>query len=182
MPKGEQARMMLAPFEGKPLWSKPGNFAYPDETFAPETSLRIPNLEKYLLHSVETTAAEGTPSRGSQPGRRSVVLVLEHADGSILFQRLEPELAGPRFRDWWHTEDPRVTYAGWPAGAWKLIARQEVALGMNHNMVRLSLGYPDKVNRTTSIAGTREQWIYERSQKDSTSYYFTNNILMSIGN
>jgi hypothetical protein len=181
MPKGEQARTMLAPFEGKPLWSKPGNVAYSDETFAPDTSVRIPNLEKFLLHSVEVAPAQGTPSRGSRPGKNCVVLVLEHPDGSILFQRVEPELAGPRFRDRWHTEDPRITYAGWPAGAWKLIARQEVALGMNHNMVRLALGYPDKVNRTTSIAGTREQWIYQTSEKGSTSYYFTNNILMSIG-
>jgi hypothetical protein len=180
MPKGEQARAMLAPFEGKPLWSKPGNLAYTDETFAASTSLSLPNLEKFLLHSVEVTAPQAA-SHGSESGKKGIVLTLEHADGSILFQRLEPELAGPRFRDRWHTEDPKVTYAGWPAGAWKLIARQEVALGMNHNMVRLALGYPDKVNRTTSIAGTREQWIYEAHPKGSASYYFTNNILMSIG-
>ena len=63
------------------------------------------------------------------------------------------------------------------AAAWK--ARGGVRIGMTAEQVRKSnWGKPNKVNRTTSPNGLREQWVY-----DGSNYlYFENGVLITIQN
>lgn len=58
------------------------------------------------------------------------------------------------------------------------IADKKVQLGMTSEMCEIAWGKPDRINSTTSVWGTSEQWVY-----DSGSYlYFNNGKLTSIQN
>lgn len=49
---------------------------------------------------------------------------------------------------------------GWPPPMAEAVARRQVVVGMNSDMVRASWGSPDRINTTVTAAGTREQWVY----------------------
>ena len=70
--------------------------------------------------------------------------------------------------------------AAWKAEAARLAALPGVRIGMSADAVltKSSWGKPASVNRTTTAAGTREQWVY-----GSSNYlYFTNGVLTAIQN
>lgn len=51
----------------------------------------------------------------------------------------------------------------------------EIWIGMTSSQCSESIGYPQRINRTTSARGTREQWVYH-----SRYLYFENGILVTI--
>jgi hypothetical protein len=59
----------------------------------------------------------------------------------------------------------------------KKILRKEYWIGMTDEMAKVSLGFPDDINRTIGTWGTQEQWIY--SKKD-LYLYFLNGELTTI--
>ena len=46
------------------------------------------------------------------------------------------------------------------------IKNNQVVLGMTDNQVQIAIGYPDKINFTSSVHGISEQWIYSDSNKN----------------
>lgn len=51
----------------------------------------------------------------------------------------------------------------------------EIWIGMTSSQCSESIGYPQRINRTTTMRGTREQWVYH-----SKYLYFENGILVAI--
>jgi len=55
----------------------------------------------------------------------------------------------------------------------------KILLGMTKSMVIASFGYPDDINRTVTINGTHEQWIYGEDIRFMKFLYLDNGILTS---
>ena len=70
--------------------------------------------------------------------------------------------------------------AAWKAEAARLAALPGARIGMSADTVlkKTSWGQPSSVNRTTTAAGTREQWVYG----GGNYLYFTNGVLTAIQN
>lgn len=73
-------------------------------------------------------------------------------------------------------KNPVTTYQLTPAKIAQ-IRKGIVRIGMSKDLVKLTLGKPDKINRTTSGYEVDEQWVYSNSY-----YYFTNGRLTSFQN
>ncbi len=58
---------------------------------------------------------------------------------------------------------------------WNTILAEKVSIGMTKEMCQLSWGEPEKVNKTTTKNGIREQWVYYANY-----LYFEDGILTSI--
>jgi len=41
-----------------------------------------------------------------------------------------------------------------------LIIEEKIRIGMTKDMCRASWGGPDEINKTTTVYGTTEQWVY----------------------
>lgn len=63
----------------------------------------------------------------------------------------------------------------WPENMKKLVRQGRIRIGMNAEMVKLSWGDPNSINRTVTAYGVHEQWIYW----DKYYLYFDDNILTS---
>jgi hypothetical protein len=55
------------------------------------------------------------------------------------------------------------------------IANKEIAIGMTKEMVRASIGSPDKINSTRTATSTHEQWVYKNKY-----IYFDDGVLTTI--
>lgn len=51
----------------------------------------------------------------------------------------------------------------------------QVSLGMTANMVIKSVGYPQKINKTTTAHLVHEQWIYNNKDLSQSKYYYLSN-------
>ncbi|MHC4983783.1 MAG: hypothetical protein ACYTF6_11550, partial [Planctomycetota bacterium] len=81
------------------------------------------------------------------------------------------------FAKYFYLEDPRKLFP-WNEKTWSAIKGGRVFVGMRSEQARLSWGEPEKINRTTTAQGTREQWVYDRDQ----CLYFENGVLTAIQN
>ena len=72
------------------------------------------------------------------------------------------------------SEDPKLAHA-WPDDVWKAIESGKTFQGMTMEQVRLSLGSPIDVSRTTVGGRNREQWVYG----DGNYFYFDDGVLVS---
>lgn len=63
-------------------------------------------------------------------------------------------------------------YPSWDKSIVETIKKQKIRLGMTKDQVLLSWGKPESVNRTVTLYGTKEQWIYRK-----TYLYFEDNKL-----
>ena len=52
-------------------------------------------------------------------------------------------------------------------------------LGMRKEVVWLGWGYPDEINKTVSLWGVHEQWIYDKPFYETVYLYFENDVLTS---
>lgn len=59
-----------------------------------------------------------------------------------------------------------------------LVREGKIQLGMTKEMVRQAWGEPDRINRTVSTTGVREQWVYEG--KKNVYLYFDDGVLTSF--
>ncbi|MGM0554222.1 MAG: DUF4124 domain-containing protein [Pseudomonadota bacterium] len=57
-----------------------------------------------------------------------------------------------------------------------------VAVGMPEAFVRRSWGDPDRINRSTRSAGTREQWVYRRDRSRAQYIHMEGGVVTSIQN
>lgn len=62
----------------------------------------------------------------------------------------------------------------------RLIYKKQICVGMTSEEVEWSWGTPGDVNRTTTAAGTHEQWVYRGDNYDDKYVYFENGILTTI--
>ncbi|GED72552.1 hypothetical protein BRE01_62540 [Brevibacillus reuszeri] len=75
--------------------------------------------------------------------------------------------------------NPYTTYK-WTDKVWDHIKKDSVFIGMNQDMVSLSLGIPTRKNITTYSWGVMEQWVYDYKSFGTTYLYFKNGILTSF--
>jgi hypothetical protein len=78
------------------------------------------------------------------------------------------------FANFMSDEDPKLAH-NWPEDVWKAIENGKVLQGMTMEQVRLSLGSPIDVSRTTVENQAREQWVYG----DGNYLYFDDGVLIS---
>ena len=71
-----------------------------------------------------------------------------------------------------------VLYPTWEREFWDTVADHKVHIGMTAEQCELSWGKPDNVNRTTTAAGSHEQWCYGESC--SSALYFDGGVLTAI--
>lgn len=76
--------------------------------------------------------------------------------------------------------DPHREYS-WSNDIWSLIEAGKVRLGMSEKQVLLSLGRPHRINRTHTVRGVSEQWVYGR-YADYQYVYLTDGILTAVQN
>ena len=63
-----------------------------------------------------------------------------------------------------------------------LIKQGKIRVGMTKEQVRISWGNPNDINRTTTMYGTREQWVYKGYDYDRDYVYFDGDICTTIQN
>ncbi|NNV01648.1 stalk domain-containing protein [Brevibacillus sp. MCWH] len=71
------------------------------------------------------------------------------------------------------------TYYKWSQKVWDHVKKGSVFVGMNKDMVSLSLGTPTRKNISTYSWGTFEQWVYDYKTFGTSYLYFKNGILTS---
>jgi hypothetical protein len=49
---------------------------------------------------------------------------------------------------------------GWTAADFAAVRAHAVKVGMNSDMVKAAVGFPDDINSTETASGTRYQWVY----------------------
>lgn len=77
------------------------------------------------------------------------------------------------------TEQIRIVHPNWEPEVCRAISGGSLVIGMTSEQVRLSWGEPDKINATTTAAGRREQWVYERRSADEYAYV-ENGVLTAV--
>lgn len=69
----------------------------------------------------------------------------------------------------------------WPQDVWDKIKKRQIAIGMNKEQVKMSIGKPQRINSTLQTNGAFEQWVYTTTDPFRSNYvYFTNEIVTSI--
>lgn len=68
-----------------------------------------------------------------------------------------------------------TAHPGWTQAICTSISKQQISLGMTKEQVTLAIGSPDNVNTTTTVNGTRDQWVYGYDY-----IYFEDGILTSV--
>lgn len=87
---------------------------------------------------------------------------------------------GLRDLDTWNEFEALAKSACAPEEFNKTALEDKLLIGMKSDCVRLTWGYPNKVNRTTTANGVSEQWIYYRN---GTFYlYMKNGVLTAAQN
>ena len=78
---------------------------------------------------------------------------------------------------YFYLSNPYVEHS-WSQDIWNTIREQKVFIGMTKEQAEVAWGIPEKINKTITLAGSSEQWVYGLS-----SYlYFDNGILTAIQN
>lgn len=80
-----------------------------------------------------------------------------------------------RFEEYFFTEDPKKIYK-WSSEVWTAIEEEKVFVGMTAEQAYMSRGKPKEINKTITVNGTNEQWVYAIG-----SYlYFDNGVLTGM--
>lgn len=66
------------------------------------------------------------------------------------------------------------------AKLYELISAGRVGPGMTPSDVRASWGSPSRINRTVSVYGNTEQWVYDRGRYRAQYVYFTDGKVTSV--
>lgn len=117
-------------------------------TIDPKVRHQVNHLEPVTITGVHTTA-------------------LAHGSGASPFYVKVKKQSGeegffPFNSRYFFTSDP--IDSSWPPEFAQAIKDRKVRLGMSADQIALAWGKPEKVNRTVSTNGVREQWVYGRSQ------------------
>ena len=67
------------------------------------------------------------------------------------------------FRKFWNVftlEDPRETHPYWLESDWSVIKERKIKIGMTKEMLLMSLGDPEDINRTVTKDSVSEQFVY----------------------
>lgn len=80
----------------------------------------------------------------------------------------------------WHTRDPITTNSAVTAEEWKNVRAGRYELGMSEAAVRLILGSPAKVNRTSLEGLDLEQHVYPGILSGKTKYFYYENGVLRV--
>jgi len=58
-----------------------------------------------------------------------------------------------------------------------VVPRGTIRIGMTRDQARQSLGNPERINRSSSGSGVREQWVYKRAGGSQSYLHFERGIL-----
>ncbi|MCC8409784.1 hypothetical protein LJ707_12665 [Mucilaginibacter sp. UR6-1] len=166
----EQARKL---FLDKILWLNQTEIYIFDEikqSYSPIKNLRF---EQVTVIDIVVSYNSSVPIRFILKNKKGEIGLM---DVIVSGTNSSPEyLFKHRFANIFFTKDPKLTYKYTPA-MWAKIKAGVTEIGMTEDQVKLSRGFPDKINRSTG-AGTADQWIYGESY-----LYFRNGKLTSIQN
>ncbi|MCC8409785.1 hypothetical protein LJ707_12670 [Mucilaginibacter sp. UR6-1] len=166
----DQARKL---FLGKTLWLNQDQIYTFDQEKQSYTPIKNLRFEPVLVTDIVISYLSSVPARfivktkNGEVGLTDVLVSGTNSAPEFLFTR--------RFTNIFFTKDPKLTYKFTPA-MWAKIKAGVTEIGMTEDQVKLSRGFPDKINRSTG-AGTADQWIYGESY-----LYFRNGKLTSIQN
>lgn len=159
---------------GKTLWNKMSKLEIYDEQ---ANTVKLIEIKKYLPLKVIDV-------RAGWYNTRPIRLILQTPTGEEGY--IDISLSGTNVPPAYHvsstieyhffTVDPRKKYK-WSKKIWSAIENERVFIGMNKEQAKMSWGYPESINKTSTVYGTHEQWVY-----DGGYLYFDNQILRSIQN
>ena len=170
-----------AKYLGKTMWTVSGVFSTYDEANDATGDIVVRRYSPVTIREIVV-------SNGSTNDAAPVRFVLESEDGKRGFVdvALSAMNADPvnvidyALDDSLLTNDPRRLYS-WPDDIWSLIEAGRVRLGMTEKQVLLSLGRPQRINRTSTTSCISEQWIYGNGV-DYKYVYLTNGVLTAVQN
>ena len=97
-------------------------------------------------------------------------LKIKTKEGFEGFLRYSPSHDNVGFEDHYFIENPLPKK--WGDKIINLILNGKIELGMNEKQLRISIGNPDIINKTSSRHGLSEQWIYLKDNSKNTFYQF----------
>lgn len=148
---------------GKAIYSNLNNSWYDTKVLLTEDPIQ--NIPLNHLDTL-TVLAVKTKLFGHAKGHSPFFLVVKKNDGTT-------GLLGYK-KENFYLSDPIKT--SWPLETIELIKAKKIRLGMDQEQSLVSWGDPSKINRTVTVDGTSEQYVYGRHQY----LYFTNGILTAI--
>lgn len=80
-------------------------------------------------------------------------------------------------RNQWYFEDPYKQHKNWDKKAWDAIKNCKIYIGMTQEMLLMSWGKPEDINKSVGSWGVHEQWVY-----GNTYVYLENGIITSWQN
>lgn len=169
-----------AKYLNKTLWTVNGVLSTYDEAEDKSGYLHVRRYSPVRVREIVASNGSGN--------RAPVRFVLESEDGKRGFvdvalggMNVDPVIAIEHPLDnALLSNDPRREYS-WSDDIWSLIEAGKVRLGMSEKQVLLSLGRPNRINRTHTAAGVSEQWVYGR-YSEYQYIYLTDGILTAVQN
>lgn len=155
-------------FRGSTVWAK--CFRGPIELVTyefdkKEGTLSASNLSKFTI--VEITASNDTDVNPRPSSERDRLVGLQDSKGRIGWLEVYDFRSGygmpfdyeGTLGKRLHMKDP-FRGRNWSKNIWDLVKTNHVQIGMTPDMVRMSWGDPEDINRTIYSFGVHEQWVY----------------------
>lgn len=161
---------------GKPLWVNESSI-YTVDAAGNKGYQKVTRFSKVFVTDIQL--ATGVENVGKPV--RVVVKTLDGRSGFLDVHWSKTNIRPPYYdslEDVFFLSNPRTTY-NFPERIWSLLEEYKTDLGMTSEMVRLSIGTPDKVNVTSLPGLKKEQWVYGGRYTSASYYYFENGVLVS---
>jgi hypothetical protein len=131
---------------GKVIWINQNGWRQPLLTEDRNVSYPVEHLEKVKVLDVSTKHL------GHSSGIQPFFLTVQKSDGEVGF-------IGYNSKNFF---DNNPIDPSWAKSIVETIKKQKIQLGMTKKQVLLSWGGPKDINRTVTLQGTTEQWVYSK--------------------
>jgi hypothetical protein len=128
-------------------------------------TLSASNLSKFTI--VEITASNDTDANPRPSSERDRLVGLQDSKGLVGWLEIYDFQSGygrafdyeGTLGKYFYMSDPFRDHK-WSKDTWDLIRTNRIRIGMSPDMVRMSWGDPEDINRTIYTFGVHEQWVY----------------------
>jgi hypothetical protein len=163
----EEGWAARAKFTGKTVWCKIGNLRTQEEG----GGIPVKPLSPVQIIDVSLNRDGGAPFRLTL---RTPAGETGFADVAFSATNVPPDWFNmASFKEHFLETDPKIM---WPANILNAIEHKQIIIGMSGEQVRLSWGFPEKINTTVNASGRSEQWVYAEDKY----LYFENGTLTAI--
>ena len=112
-------------------------------------------LEQFTITAVAWDCFAGMPVRFSLDDNEGNI---RHWSGTVAVLNNQADYR--RFEITFATENPRETHPDWSENDWNIITAREIRIGMTREMLLMSWGDPEDINRTVTKDSVSEQLVY----------------------